>query len=74
MDEPDTTDELPPKEHGFDSSYEDDAPDVQLDNSVSHLDLSLQLNDYCGSGVSTVSSMRNQETQTYPEMVSRNTN
>ena len=67
MNEPDTTDELPPIEHGFDSSFEDDAPGVQLDNSVSHLDLSLQINDYCGLCVSTVSSMRNQETQTAPK-------
>ena len=55
---------------GSDTSFNGDAPGVQFDNNTSRLNCSLQFNDYCGTiNESNKTSIRNQETQTYPETV-----
>ena len=54
---------------GSDVSFDEDAPGITFDY-VSRLDCSLQFNDYCGQlNESYTTSIRNQETQTYPETV-----
>ena len=55
------------------SSFEGDAPGAQFDHNSSRLDCSLHFNEYCGTiheNGPNKTSMRNQETQTYPETVS----
>ena len=56
-------------DNGSDVSFDEDASGVTFDY-VSRLDCSLQFNDYCGQlNESYTTSIRNQETQTYPETV-----
>lgn len=53
-----------------DTSFDGETQGIQFDNNVSRLDCSLHFNDYCGViKDSNKTSIRNQETQTYPDTV-----